>query len=157
MNKFDSYLQERAKLVEKNLSNYIAKINNSPKILTDSMDYSLQAGGKRVRPVLLMATAEAFGKKAADVMPAACAVEMLHTYSLIHDDLPSMDNDSLRRGKPTNHKVFGAAVWWAAKWPMCILKAWAEATRTVSAPINCAANPNLWRIKHSITLCCRLL
>ena len=107
MNKFDVYLKDRAKLVEKNLSKYISKIKNSPKILTDAMDYSLEAGGKRVRPILLMATAEAFGKKAADVMPAACAVEMLHTYSLIHDDLPSMDNDSLRRGKPTNHKVYG--------------------------------------------------
>lgn len=107
MNTFDVYLKERAKLVEKNLSKYISKINNAPKILTDAMDYSLQAGGKRVRPILLMATAEAFGKKATDVMPAACAVEMLHTYSLIHDDLPCMDNDSLRRGKPTNHKVFG--------------------------------------------------
>ena len=73
MNKFDAYLKERAKLVEKNLSKYISKINNSPKILTDAMDYSLQAGGKRVRPILLMAAAEAFGKKAADVMPAACA------------------------------------------------------------------------------------
>lgn len=107
MNKFDTYLKERAKLVEKNLSKYIAKISNSPKILTDAMDYSLQAGGKRVRPILLMATAEAFDKKAQDVLPAACAVEMLHTYSLIHDDLPCMDNDDLRRGKPTNHKVFG--------------------------------------------------
>ncbi len=107
MNQFDAYLKERAKLVEKNLSKYISKIKNAPRILTDSMDYSLQAGGKRVRPILLMATAEAFGKKAVDVMPAACAVEMLHTYSLIHDDLPCMDNDSLRRGKPTNHKVFG--------------------------------------------------
>ena len=107
MNTFDVYMKERAKLVEKNLSKYISKIDNAPKILTDAMDYSLQAGGKRVRPILLMATAEAFGKKATDVMPAACAVEMLHTYSLIHDDLPCMDNDSLRRGKPTNHKVFG--------------------------------------------------
>jgi geranylgeranyl diphosphate synthase type II len=104
---FDAYLKERAKLVEKNLTKYISKIKNSPKILTDAMDYSLQAGGKRVRPILVMATAEAFGKKAADVLPAACAVEMLHTYSLIHDDLPCMDNDDLRRGKPTNHKVFG--------------------------------------------------
>ncbi len=107
MNKFESYQKERARLVEKNLSKYIAKIKNSPKILTDAMNYSLQAGGKRVRPILVMATAEAFGKKAADVLPAACAVEMLHTYSLIHDDLPCMDNDDLRRGKPTNHKVFG--------------------------------------------------
>ena len=107
MTDFNAYQKERAKLVEKKLANYISKIKNSPKILTDAMNYSLQAGGKRVRPILLMATAEAFGKKAADVMPAACAVEMLHTYSLIHDDLPCMDNDALRRGKPTNHKVFG--------------------------------------------------
>lgn len=107
MNNFQSYQKQRAKLIEKNLSKYIKKIKNSPKILTDSMYYSLQAGGKRVRPILLMATAEAFGKKATDVLPAACAVEMLHTYSLIHDDLPSMDNDDLRRGRPTNHKVFG--------------------------------------------------
>ena len=107
MNNFETYQKQRAKLVEKNLTKYIDKIKNSPKILTDAMNYSLQAGGKRVRPILLMATAEAFGKKAADVLPAACAVEMLHTYSLIHDDLPCMDNDDLRRGKPTNHKVFG--------------------------------------------------
>lgn len=107
MNLFQNYQKKRAKLIEKNLVKYIDKIKNSPKILTDAMNYSLQAGGKRVRPILLMATAEAFGKKAADVLPAACAVEMLHTYSLIHDDLPSMDNDSLRRGKPTNHKIFG--------------------------------------------------
>lgn len=104
---FNLYLRDRAKLVEKNLSKWIAKISNAPKILTDAMDYSLQAGGKRVRPVLVMATAEAFGKKPADVLPAACALEMLHTYSLIHDDLPCMDNDDLRRGKPTSHKVFG--------------------------------------------------
>lgn len=107
MNKFETYQKQRAKLVEKNLAKYISKIKNSPKILTDSMNYSLQAGGKRVRPILVMATAEAFGKKAADVLPAACAVEMLHTYSLIHDDLPCMDNDNLRRGKPTNHKIYG--------------------------------------------------
>ena len=78
-NDFNAYLKDRAKLVEKNLAKYVGKIENSPKVLTDSMAYSLQAGGKRVRPILLMATAEAFGKKAADVMPAACAVEMLHT------------------------------------------------------------------------------
>jgi len=107
MDKFNLYLKTRASLVEKALAKYIEKIPNAPKILTDAMDYSLQAGGKRVRPILLMAAAEAFGKKASDVMPAACAVEMLHTYSLIHDDLPCMDNDDLRRGKPTNHRVFG--------------------------------------------------
>ena len=110
MTDFNAYQKQKAKLVEKNLAKYISKIKNSPKILTDAMNYSLQAGGKRVRPILLMATAEAFGKKAHDVLPAACAVEMLHTYSLIHDDLPCMDNDDLRRGKPTNHKVFGEGV-----------------------------------------------
>ncbi|ACC97829.1 Geranylgeranyl pyrophosphate synthase [Elusimicrobium minutum Pei191] len=107
MNEFEKYLKTKAAFVEKGLSKYILKIANSPEVIKDSMAYSLEAGGKRVRPVLVMAAAEAFGKKAADVMPAACAVEMVHTYSLIHDDLPSMDNDSLRRGKPTNHKVYG--------------------------------------------------
>ncbi|XTP69312.1 geranylgeranyl diphosphate synthase [Parelusimicrobium proximum] len=106
-NTFDKYLKQKAAFVEKGLKKYISQLKNTPKILTDAMDYSLNAGGKRVRPVLLIAAAEAFGKKADDVLAAAGAVEMLHTYSLIHDDLPSMDNDSLRRGKPTNHKVFG--------------------------------------------------
>lgn len=107
MNKFEEYQKKHIALIDKNLAKYVRAISNSPKILTDAMGYSLQAGGKRVRPILLMATAEAFGKKAKDVLPAACAVEMLHTYSLIHDDLPCMDNDDLRRGKPTNHKMFG--------------------------------------------------
>ena len=75
---FNAYLKERAKLVEKNLSKYISKIENAPKILTDAMDYSLQAGGKRVRPILIMATAEAFGKKAADVMPGNVAHLFTH-------------------------------------------------------------------------------
>ncbi|MGB2578656.1 geranylgeranyl diphosphate synthase type II [Elusimicrobium simillimum] len=107
MSHFEKYLKQKAAVVEKGLSKYISKVTNSPQVLVDAMDYSLQAGGKRVRPVLVMAAAEAFGKKGADVLAAACGVEMVHTYSLIHDDLPSMDNDSLRRGKPTNHKVFG--------------------------------------------------
>jgi len=71
------------------------------------MRYSILAGGKRLRPVLVIAGAELCGGKADDVMPTACAMELIHTYSLIHDDLPAMDNDDLRRGKPTNHKVFG--------------------------------------------------
>ena len=75
--------------------------------LIDAMEYSLLAGGKRLRPVLTLAFCEALGGKAEDAVDIACAVEMLHTYSLIHDDLPCMDNDDLRRGKPTNHKVFG--------------------------------------------------
>ena len=104
---FEKYLKAKAAYAEKNLAKYIAGLSGAPEILKDAMNYSLSAGGKRVRPALVMAAAEAFGKKYSDVIPAACAFEMLHTYSLIHDDLPSMDNDALRRGKPTNHKIFG--------------------------------------------------
>ena len=75
--------------------------------LLDAMDYSLTAGGKRIRPVLVLEFSRLLGGHMEDTLPVACAVEMLHTYSLIHDDLPCMDNDDLRRGKPTSHKVFG--------------------------------------------------
>ena len=75
--------------------------------LLDAMDYSLTAGGKRIRPVLVLEFSRLLGGNMEDALPVACAVEMLHTYSLIHDDLPCMDNDDLRRGKPTSHKVFG--------------------------------------------------
>jgi geranylgeranyl diphosphate synthase type II len=74
------------------------------------MRYSLLAGGKRLRPALVLSAGEAFGANTDDLMPAACAIEMIHTYSLIHDDLPAMDNDDLRRGRPTCHKAFGEAV-----------------------------------------------
>ncbi len=74
------------------------------------MRYSVFAGGKRIRPILVAATAEVFGKTAEDVINVACAIELIHTYSLIHDDLPAIDNDDLRRGMPTNHKVFGEAM-----------------------------------------------
>ena len=76
----------------------------------DAMKYSLDAGGKRIRPILLLEFARIFGVSVNDAMPFAVALEMIHTYSLIHDDLPCMDDDDLRRGKPTNHKVFGEAV-----------------------------------------------
>lgn len=78
--------------------------------LQAAMEYSLMAGGKRLRPVLLMAAADALGVDGERFLPVACAVEMIHTYSLIHDDLPAMDNDDYRRGKPTNHKVYGAGM-----------------------------------------------
>nr|WP_199623182.1 farnesyl diphosphate synthase [Paenibacillus alkalitolerans] len=81
-----------------------------PDALRQSMTYSLLAGGKRMRPVLAIAAAEALGGCADDVIPAACAVELVHTYSLIHDDLPAIDNDDYRRGKLTNHKVYGEAM-----------------------------------------------
>lgn len=81
-----------------------------PQSLKDSMDYSLQAGGKRIRPILMLAVMHELGADHPDALKVASAIEMIHTYSLIHDDLPSMDNDDLRRGMPTNHKVYGEAV-----------------------------------------------
>ncbi len=80
------------------------------KTLAASMEYSLLAGGKRLRPILLMAAAEAVGGRGEDYLTSACAIEMIHTYSLVHDDLPAMDDDDYRRGKPTNHKVYGAGM-----------------------------------------------
>lgn len=107
--KIDLYLKENGRLVE----NYLKEVffNNQQKTkLVEAMAYSLFAGGKRIRPVLMIATAEVLGLTPAVVLPAAAALEMIHTYSLIHDDLPAMDNDDLRRGKPTSHKVFGEAL-----------------------------------------------
>jgi geranylgeranyl diphosphate synthase type II len=101
-----SYLSEKKHLVETFLEAYYSA-PFPPKMLRDSMVYSLSAGGKRVRPVLCLASYEACAGKAEDIVPQASAIELIHTYSLIHDDLPAMDNDDLRRGKPTNHKVFG--------------------------------------------------
>ncbi|MFM9279063.1 polyprenyl synthetase family protein [Paenibacillus jiagnxiensis] len=91
------------------LSRIIPEHWEVPETLKSSMYYSLLAGGKRLRPLLAIAAAEAFGGSRAAAMPIACAVEIVHTYSLIHDDLPPMDDDDYRRGKPTNHKVYGEA------------------------------------------------
>ncbi len=101
------YFKEKAEIVNKALENFMPEENEYPEILSNAIRYSVFAGGKRLRPVLMIAACEAFGGKAEDVFPFACAMEMIHTYSLIHDDLPAMDNDDLRRGMPTNHKVFG--------------------------------------------------
>ena len=101
------YLQEKQNLVETALQGAVLPHNNKAQVIYDAMEYSLMAGGKRLRPVLFLTTLEAFGKDIAKYMDFACGLEMIHTYSLIHDDLPAMDNDDLRRGKPTNHKVFG--------------------------------------------------
>jgi len=101
-------LQEDCVLIEEWLQNYFA--SRKPYAdLNDAMLYSLMAGGKRVRPVLLLETCRMCGGDISAALPFACAVEMVHTYSLIHDDLPCMDDDDLRRGKPTNHKVYGEA------------------------------------------------
>ena len=98
---------EYAALVEQALPKQLSGLGHMPERLKEAMAYSLEAGGKRLRPVLLLAVCDAMGMDLSPVMPYACALEMIHTYSLIHDDLPAMDNDNLRRGKPTNHVVFG--------------------------------------------------
>lgn len=103
-----AYLTERQKLVEAALDESLPVIY--PETIYESMRYSLLAGGKRLRPILCLATCELVGGTMAMAMPTACALEMIHTMSLIHDDLPAMDNDDYRRGKLTNHKVFGEDV-----------------------------------------------
>lgn len=104
---FKAEWKKRADLVEEGLLRELTKVPAYDATLAKAMEYSLMAGGKRLRPVLLMAAADAVGKDGADFLTTGCAIEMIHTYSLIHDDLPAMDNDDYRRGKPTNHKVFG--------------------------------------------------
>ncbi len=101
-----SYMKEKKALIDSFLDRYFSR-TIVPDALYKSMTYSLSAGGKRIRPILCLASFEACGGKGDDVVPYASAFELVHTYSLIHDDLPAMDDDDLRRGKPTNHKVFG--------------------------------------------------
>jgi geranylgeranyl diphosphate synthase, type II len=103
-----NYLQSRQALIEENLERFVPVLY--PVQLYESMRYSLLAGGKRLRPVLCLAACELAGGTTDMAMPTACALEMIHTMSLIHDDLPSMDNDDYRRGLPTNHKVYGEAM-----------------------------------------------
>ena len=102
-------MSEKLNNIEQELISYLPEKDEYIKNLVDSMEYSLTAGGKRIRPMLVLEFAKLCGGKEEAAMPFACALEMIHTYSLIHDDLPCMDNDDLRRGKPTNHKVFGEA------------------------------------------------
>lgn len=101
------YINERAARVDRALDRLIPKEAVKPPTIHKAMRYSVFAGGKRLRPVLCLAAAEACGGSAREAMPLACAVECVHTYSLIHDDLPCMDDDDFRRGRPTSHKVFG--------------------------------------------------
>lgn len=100
-------MQEYAAQVNEALPCQLRGLGSVPDVLLRAMEYSLEAGGKRLRPALLLAACEVCGGDTAQAMPFACALEMIHTYSLIHDDLPAMDNDDLRRGRPTSHKVFG--------------------------------------------------
>jgi geranylgeranyl diphosphate synthase type II len=100
---------EFRKIVEAGFERYLAPSHDRPARLRESMRYSVEAGGKRLRPVMVLLACEACGGDPTDAIPAAVAVEFIHTYSLIHDDLPAMDNDDLRRGQPTNHKQFDEA------------------------------------------------
>jgi len=104
------YIKECCELVENKLENILPQSDELPFSLHRAMRYSTFAGGKRIRPVLLLAACEAVGGNRLKALSAAAAMEMIHTYSLVHDDLPAMDNDDFRRGNPTNHKVFGEAV-----------------------------------------------
>jgi geranylgeranyl diphosphate synthase type II len=105
-----TYLAEKKKRVEAALQGYFPEPEGLASDLIKAMRYSLFAGGKRLRPILCIAGAETVGGLGREVLPVACALELIHTYSLIHDDLPLMDDDDLRRGKPTNHKVFGEPI-----------------------------------------------
>ena len=102
--------QDYKEIIDAHLLDFIPNIDNKSISLYESMKYSLTAGGKRLRPVLLLAACEFAGGDIKEAVPYACAMEYIHTYSLIHDDLPAMDNDDLRRGLPTNHKIYGDAI-----------------------------------------------
>ena len=104
------YLEDKRQEVDQFLESIIPNAQTAPTTLHESMRYSLFAGGKRVRPILTIAAAEALGPPAKGILPVASSLELIHTYSLIHDDLPAMDNDDYRRGKLTNHKVYGEAM-----------------------------------------------
>ena len=104
---FHTEYQELKSLVDRELDRFFRIPDAPQKVLLDAMRYSLNAGGKRLRPVLVLAFCRACGGDVQSALPVACAIEMVHTYSLIHDDLPCMDNDDLRRGKPTNHVIYG--------------------------------------------------
>ncbi len=105
----NKYLKSKKKEIDSYLDKILPKTDKYPSELHEAMRYTIFAGGKRVRPILCIATFSIFNKDHKKILPFAAALEIIHTYSLIHDDLPAMDNDSLRRGKPTNHKIFGEA------------------------------------------------
>ncbi len=102
--------EDYKKMIDEHLLDFIPNIDNKSISLYEAMKYSLTAGGKRIRPVLLLAACDFAGGDVREALPYACAMEYIHTYSMIHDDLPAMDNDDLRRGLPTNHKVYGEAL-----------------------------------------------
>src|ERR1700686_3712264 len=103
------YLGHQQDRIDRALRHWVPEESGHPESIHKAMRYSLFAGGKRIRPILCMAAAEAVSDSPVGIESAACALELIHTYSLIHDDLPALDNDDLRRGRPTCHKVFGEA------------------------------------------------
>ncbi|HQH83365.1 MAG: polyprenyl synthetase family protein [Syntrophorhabdus sp.] len=105
----NKYLLDKKILIENSLKDIALSFHDCPSPLRDAMEYTLFSNGKRIRPILAITTCEAMGKSCDDILPFACAIEMIHSYSLIHDDLPTMDNDDMRRGKATCHKAFGEA------------------------------------------------
>ena len=107
---FKEIQKEKTAQIEQILKAYLPRVQGYQEVIMDAMSYSMLAGGKRLRPVLTLACCDLLGGSVEEAVPFAAAVEMIHAYSLIHDDLPCMDDDDLRRGKPTNHKVFGEAV-----------------------------------------------
>lgn len=110
MSDLKSYLKTIQESVDAALDHFLPAENDAPGTIHKAMRYSIFAGGKRLRPILTLAAAEACGGEEKNAFPPACAVEIMHTYSLVHDDLPSMDDDDLRRGRPTSHKVFGEGI-----------------------------------------------
>ncbi len=107
---YDNDMKRYRDMIETGLQSIVDRYDEVPYGLRKAMSYSLMSGGKLIRPVMLLAACDAFGGDLEKALPFACAIEMIHVYSLIHDDLPGMDNDDLRRGRPTNHKVFGEGV-----------------------------------------------
>lgn len=107
---FKDELERKIIIIEDSLKRYLPSENETPEIIHKAIHYSVFTGGKRIRPVLAVSAYELFDEDIGYVLPVACALEYIHTYSLIHDDLPAMDNDDMRRGKPTSHKVFGEAM-----------------------------------------------
>lgn len=112
MPKFDSetYLIARKALIDRGLERYLKQANRRPPTIVKAMRYGVLSGGKRLRPILTLAAGELFGAEPKQLLPFACALELIHAYSLIHDDLPALDNDDFRRGEPASHKVFGEGI-----------------------------------------------
>jgi len=139
-----AHLRDCAQLVDSSLRALAVTPAGGEPVLYEAMRYSLFAGGKRLRPALCLTVADAIGVSRESVLPAACALEMIHTYSLIHDDLPAMDNDDFRRGKPTSHKVFGDAI--------ALLAGDALLTEAFNVLLECTAEPEcVIRMQRELT------